>query len=88
MPAAVLVLRRGFDQVDELISELDESVARPLPPCEIENLAVEGEGLVDIADFQRDVVDADEPRPRRIGLVDLGHASFLLAGAIATYYIC
>jgi len=32
MPAAVLVLRRGFHQVDELISELDESVARPLPP--------------------------------------------------------
>src|SRR5437899_933407 len=75
MPPAVLVRRRGFHQVDELIAELDECVARPLPPKgKIENLAIKGEGLVDVVDFQGNMIDADEPWFRRVGLVDLGHA--------------
>ena len=72
MPTAILVRRRGFHQVDELIAEFDESVARPFSPQgKIENLAVKGEGLVDVADFQGDMADADEPRLRRASLVDL-----------------
>ena len=40
---------------------------------EIEDLAVEIESLVDIADFEGDVIDADEPRLLGIGLAGLGH---------------
>ena len=55
---------------------------------EIEDLAVEFESLLDIADFKGDMVDADEPRLLRVGLAGLGHAgSFLLVRALRTDYI-
>ena len=61
-------------QVDELVAELDKGVARPFgPEREVKDLAVEIESLVDIADFERDVVDADKPRLLGICLTDLGH---------------
>ena len=74
MAAAVLVRGRVFHQVDELVAELDKGVARPFgPEREVKDLAVEIESLVDIADFERDVVDADKPRLLGIGLAGLGH---------------
>ena len=74
MAAAILMWGRGFHQVDELIAELDKSVARPFAPeREVEDLAVEIESLVDVADFEGDVVDADKPRLLGIGLAGLAH---------------
>ena len=75
MPALVFVPVLGFHQVDELVAEFDEGIARPFPPeREIEDLAVKFERLVDIAHFEGDVIDADEPRLVRVGVADLGHA--------------
>src|SRR6516165_1544888 len=49
--------------VDELVAELDKGVARPFgPEREVEDLAVKIESLIDVADLDRDVIDADEPR--------------------------
>src|SRR5215469_13672361 len=75
MPALVFVASFGFHQVDELVAELDESIARAFSPKrEIEDLGVKFESLVDIADFEGDVIDADEPRLARVRVADLGHA--------------
>src|SRR5215472_3490072 len=53
MPALVFVAGFGFHQIDELVAELDESIAGPFPPeREIEDLAVKFESLVDIAHFE------------------------------------
>src|SRR5690349_16283623 len=59
MTAAILMRRRDFHEVDELIAELDEGVAWPLPAQrEVEDATVEFESRVDIADFEGDVIDA------------------------------
>src|SRR5262249_54166326 len=74
MPAAVFMRRCGFHQVDELVAELDEGIARPLcSQSEIEDLSVELESLLDTTDLEGDVVDAHEARLCRAGLTDLGH---------------
>ena len=74
MAAAILVRGRGFHEVDELVAELDEGVARSFAAQrKVKNLAVEIESLVDIADLERDVVDADKPRFLGIGLAGLAH---------------
>src|SRR6516225_1988648 len=62
MAAPVLVRFADLHHVDELVAELDKGVARPFcPELEVEDLAVEIERLIDVADLDRDVVDADEP---------------------------
>jgi hypothetical protein len=60
---AVRRLRATPHQRDELITHLDERGAvGALLHVEVEELAVEGEGLVDVADLEGDVVDADQAR--------------------------
>ena len=50
-------------QVDELVAHVDEGVALALAAqCEIEDAAVPLERFIDVADLDRDVIDADEPR--------------------------
>ena len=74
MAASILVRRRGFHQVDELISEFDKGVARPFAAQrEVEDLAVEVESLVDVADLKGDVINTDKPRFLGIRLTDLSH---------------
>jgi hypothetical protein len=61
MPPAILVRRPGFHQRQKLVAHVDEGLAIAAPAQgEAENLAVEGERLVDVADFERDVIDADQ----------------------------
>jgi hypothetical protein len=68
------VRRVGLHKIDELITELDECVAGAFPSQpEIEDLAVEFERFVDIADFECNVVDADEPRFAPVDLAGVGH---------------
>src|SRR5205807_1663383 len=50
-------------QVDELVAHIDERVTLPLAAQrEIEDLPIPGERLVDIADLDRDMIDADQLR--------------------------
>ena len=80
--APVLMRLGDLHHVDELVAELDEGVARALrPKLEVEDLAVKIESLVDVADLDRDVIDADEPR-----LAAFTHRSFLLAGVVGRNY--
>ena len=61
MPVAVLVRRLHFAQRQELVAHVDERLALAASAQrEAEDLAVEGERLLDVADFERDVIDADE----------------------------
>jgi hypothetical protein len=63
--------RVGLHQRQKLVAQIDEGLALAAPAQgEAENLAVKRERLVDVADFQRDVIDADEAG--QIG----GHMSF------------
>src|SRR6185312_9612206 len=56
--------------VDELIAHVDEGVALTLAAQrEVEDPAIPGQRLVDIADLDCDMVDADQPR-----LLCFGHA--------------
>src|SRR5205085_6103668 len=56
-------------QVNELVAHVDEGAALVLAAqVEVENLAVPGQRLVDIADLDRDMVDADQP-----GLLAVAH---------------
>src|SRR6516164_4147503 len=72
MAAAILVRVSDLHHVDELIAELDKGVARPFcPELKIEDFAVKIEGLIDIANLDRDVVDADEVRFAAFGLFGL-----------------
>src|SRR5260370_8626177 len=62
MAAAVLVRCRSFHEVDELVSELDKSVARPFAAeREVKNLAGEGESLANVATFERELVSSATP---------------------------
>src|SRR3954464_11404336 len=62
MAEPILVRRRGFHQVDELIAEFDKGVARPFAAeREVEDLAVEVESLIDVADLKGEVIDTDKP---------------------------
>src|SRR5215469_9026990 len=72
MAPLVLVRGRGLHQVDELVAELDEGITRAFAAeREVKNLAVEIERLIDIADFERDMVDAD--KPGLAGFAGFGH---------------
>ena len=87
MTAPVLVRISGLHHIDELVAELDESIARPLgPKLEVEDLAVKIEGLLDVPDLDRDVIDADKSRLASVGLAGLAHMSFLLVAAKRTDY--
>ena len=53
MAAPILVRRRAFHQVDELIAEFDKRVSGTFAAeRELEDLAVEVESLVDVADLE------------------------------------
>src|SRR5271166_2537162 len=90
MPAPVLMRGGAFHHVDELVAELDKGIARPLrSQGEVEDLAVKGKGLIDVADFERNVVDADEARLALIGCSGLGHAcppSWSMRSQTTIYY--
>jgi len=61
MARPVLMRCLGLHQRQKLITQVDEGLAFAAPAQgEAENLAVESERLVDVADFKRDVIDADE----------------------------
>lgn len=93
MAPRVVMLGAALHQIDELIAELDKGVARPFSAqSEVEDLAVKGKGLVDIADLEGDVIDADELRPAGVGaavvgLADRGHGMLLLVAAAHSHYI-
>ena len=64
----VLGLRAAGGERDELIAHVDERHARAAAAQrELEQPAVEGERLVDVADLERDVVDADQTRLGGLG---------------------
>jgi hypothetical protein len=57
-------LRPALHERDELVAELDEGrVAVALDPSELEEPAVELDRGVDVADLQRDMVDAYKAGP-------------------------
>ena len=86
MAAVVGRLRAALLQGEELIAQIDEGRGLALAAqLEIEQAAVEGERLLDIADLESDMVETDGARfPcfRHGGLRQLGHASCgdLIAG--------
>jgi hypothetical protein len=72
VPVLILRLRSLRGQRNELIAHVDERHGPAAPAQrEFEQSSIERERLVDVADFQRNVVDADQARPTR-GV--LGHA--------------
>ena len=60
---AVGRLAAALGEGDELVARVDEGhPGRAAAQAQLEDLAVEGERLVEVADLEGDVVDADEPR--------------------------
>src|SRR3954447_9721870 len=52
-----------LEEGDELVAHVDERMALALAAQgELENPAVEGERRLHVADLERDVIDADQPR--------------------------
>ena len=64
MPLTVGVRSRVARERDELVAHVDERhlAADPAAQIELEEAPVPGEGLLEVADLERDVVDPDEPR--------------------------
>jgi hypothetical protein len=61
VPRAIGWLRPTLHERDELVAHVDERrPRRATAEREREDPPVEGERLVDVVDFERDVVDADE----------------------------
>src|SRR5205823_7405391 len=61
-------------QIDELVAHVDEGAALVLAAqVEIEDPAVPGQRLVDVADLDRDMVDADQPRLLAVAHLILPH---------------
>ena len=61
VPRAVRLLRAALHQRNELVAHVDERHPSPAASqLELEESSVELERLVDVADLERDVVDADE----------------------------
>ena len=59
MTAVVGRLAAPLLQRDELVAEIDERIRiAPAPELEREEPAVESECLVDVADFERDVIES------------------------------
>ncbi len=74
MPARILVRRLRLHQGDELVAHVDEGLALAFAAQgEIEDLAVEGERFLDVADLEGDVVHADQLGLPRLRLRDLLH---------------
>ena len=77
MSPGILMRRLHFHHVDKLVTELDKGVPGALgAQREVEYLPVKGERGFDVADLDRDVVDADQPRLRRIVFCAVGHRRF------------
>ncbi len=67
MACSVARLRPALHEREELVADVDEGGAlRTASELEVEQSAVEVECAVDVVDLERDVVDADEPRPGRV----------------------
>ena len=65
-------LPAALAQRQELVAEVDERhPRRPAAQLELEESAVEGQRLLDVADLERDVVDADQT-PALAHLLGLG----------------
>ena len=61
MPRAILVLRLGLHECQELVAEVDEGRSfAAAAQREAEDFSEESQRLLDVADFKRDVIDADE----------------------------
>jgi hypothetical protein len=53
--------RLGRHQRDELIAQVDKGLTlAATAQGEFENATIKGKRLLDVADFERDVIDADE----------------------------
>ncbi len=84
MTAPVVVRVAALDKVDELIAELDEGIAGAFgAQREIENPAVKRQGLLDVADLERNMVNPDQAgsaaMARRFSLRLLAVPDLLLA---------
>jgi hypothetical protein len=61
MPLAVLVRRLHLHQRQKLVAHVDEGLSLAAPAQrELKELALNGEGLVEVADLERDVIVADQ----------------------------
>ena len=61
MALAIRVRRLFLHQREELVAHVDEGLGLAAPAQrEAEDFSVEGERLLDVADLERDVIDADE----------------------------
>ena len=75
MAVDVAVFGADLRQVDELVAHVDEGVGLALAAqLEVEDAAIEGERLLDVADLDGDVVHADHP-----GLLHCGFSCTSLA---------
>src|SRR5207237_6133900 len=90
LDAALLIVRHPR-QVDELVAHIDKGGAlMPVAQVEVEDLAVPFERLVDVADLDRHMVDADEPglsavahiHPPNIGCRHLSPTATLCASGV------
>src|SRR5258708_10955306 len=85
MPVLARLLGARFHQGDELITHVDEGLALAFAAQrELEDLAVEGKRLLDVADLERDVVHADQFWFPRLRLRDLVHGWRSLANVDGT----
>src|SRR4029077_1059996 len=65
MALAIRVRRFGLHQRQKLVAHVDEGLGLAAPAQrEAEDFSVEGERLLDVADFERDVIDADQAGER------------------------
>src|SRR5262249_23172397 len=66
----------GRHEGNELVAHVDEGlILAPAAQGEIEDLAVEGQGLLDVSHFERDVIDADQLGPCPVRLLCHGFSS-------------
>ena len=81
MPPVICRLRPAFLQREELIAKIDKSGVFAIPPqLELEQAAVEGQCLFDVADLECDVVETDGARLLRIGHRGSPFRSHVVAG--------
>ena len=89
MAVGVGLLAAALGQGDELVARVDEGHAGDAAAqAQLEDLAVEGQRLVEVADLEGDVVDADQSRGHAraasaqppMGAVERGRRGFLRLG--------
>jgi hypothetical protein len=79
MPVLVLMLAVGLGQRNELIAQVDEGLAPVLgSQLEVEDPALEGQRLLDVAHLERDMVHAHQFRAMLLGTGMSRHATISL----------